>query len=68
MEFLEVDESLNAQLFQKIKQWVRDTTRATPFVVDGKKTNVPIRLGKTSFSWIHNHPQLIQQKIGVYAS
>ncbi len=65
MELLEVDESPNAELFQKIKQWVRDTTRATPFVVDGKKTNVPIRLGKNCFSWIDKHPQL--KKISVYA-
>jgi hypothetical protein len=67
MELLEVDESAEAELFQKIKQWVRDETRATPFVVDGKKTNVPIRLGKNCFSWIHSHPQLIAQNIGVYA-
>ena len=65
MEFFEVDPS---PLFQKMKQWVRDATRATPFVVDGKRTNVPIRLGKNCFSWIHNHPQLIQQQIGVYAN
>lgn len=67
MELMEVDESPNSELFQKIKQWVRDFTRATPFIVDEKKTNVPIRLGKNCFSWIHKHPQLIQQKIGVYA-
>lgn len=66
MELLEVEECPNAELFQKIKQWVRDETRATPFVVDGKKTNVPIRLGKNCFSWIHSHPQLIEQKIGVH--
>lgn len=67
MELREVDESPESELFQKIKQWARDETRATPFVVDGKRTNVPIRLGKNSFSWIHKHPQLILQKIGVYA-
>lgn len=65
MEFFEVDESPNTELFQTIKQWVRDTTRATPFVVNGKKTNVPIRLGKNCFSWIENHPQLKDQKISV---
>lgn len=67
MELLEVDESPNSELFQKIKQWVRDETRATPFIVDEKRTNVPIRLGKNCFSWIHSHPQLKIQKIGVYA-
>lgn len=66
MELLEVEEFPNAELFQKIKHWVREYTRATPFVVGGKKTNVPIRLGKNCFSWIHNHPQLIEQGIGVH--
>lgn len=67
MEFHEVDESANTELFQRIKQWVRDQTRATPFIVEGKRVNVPIRLGKACFPWIHRHPQLIEQKIGVYA-
>lgn len=67
MEFFEVEECANCELFQKIKLWVREFTRATPFVVDGKKTNVPIRLGKNCFSWIHSHKQLNEQKIGVYA-
>jgi hypothetical protein len=67
MEFFEVDECPNAELFQRIRQWVRDTTRATPFVVGGKRVNVPIRLGKQCFSWIHRHPKLIEQKIEVYA-
>lgn len=68
MEFLETDESSNSGLFSSIKHWVRNETRATPFVIDGKKTNVPIRLGKNCFSWIHSHPQLKEQKIGVYAN
>ena len=67
MEFHEVDESPNGELFQGIKQWVRDETRPTPFVAAGRRTNVPIRLGKNCFPWIHRHPQLIEQKIGVYA-
>jgi hypothetical protein len=67
MEFLKAGGAPNAELFQTIKQWVRDFTRATPFVVEETRTNVPIRLGKNCFSWIHNHPQLGPQKIGVYA-
>lgn len=68
MELLEVEEGLNSELFQKIKVWVRDETRPTPFLVGEKRTNVPIRLGKSCFSWIHQHPQLQEQKIGVYAN
>lgn len=66
MELLEVEESPNRDLFQTIKEWVRDQTRPTPFIVDGKKTNVPIRLGKNCFSWINSHPQIREQKIGVH--
>lgn len=68
MELLEVEEGPNSELFKKIKLWVREETRATPFVVGEKRTNVPIRLGKGCFSWIHNHIQLSEQKIGVYES
>ncbi len=68
MELLEVDGFVNCDLFQKIKLWVRNETRATPFVVDGKRVNVPMRIGKNCLSWVANHPQLQLQQIGVYAS
>lgn len=61
MELLDVEKGA---MFQTLKQWVRDETRPTPFLVDGKKINVPIRLGKNCFSWIQNHPQL--KSFGVY--
>ncbi len=64
-ELMEVEESEEFTLFQKIKLWVRNETRATPFIADGKRTNVPIRLGKQCFSWIHHHPQL--KMVSVYA-
>lgn len=65
MELKKVEEGT---LYRNIQLWTRDATRATPFLVAGKRTNSPIRLGKNCFSWIGNHPQLIQQKIGIYAS
>lgn len=65
MELCEAGEN---RIFQTIRQWSRDRTRPTPFVVDGKKTNVPIRLGKNCFSWINTHPQLIENQIGVHAN
>lgn len=52
-------------LFEKVRLWAREHTRATPFLVDGTKTNVPIRLGKKCFSWIEKHPQLQEQGIRV---
>lgn len=48
----------NTSLFKKLQQWVRGNTIATPFEVEGKKVNVPIRLGKKCLNWINTHPQL----------
>ncbi len=48
----------NTALFKKLQQWVRSQTIATPFEVQGKRVNIPIRLGKQCFSWINAHPQL----------
>lgn len=59
MELLEPKDSPNRELFHKIREWSREETRSTPFVVEGKKIQVPIRLGKKCFPWIHNHPQLV---------
>ena len=48
----------NTALFQNLQRWIRHNTKATPFVVEGKVTNVPVRLGKTCFEWINHHPNL----------
>jgi hypothetical protein len=45
-------------LFQAIRKWIRNTTVPTPMMVEGKRVNIPIRLGKRCFSWINRHPQL----------
>ena len=63
MELREVEEG---SLFRKIQLWARESTRATPFSVDGKRVNAPLRLGKKSFSWIRSHPQLLSQNIGIW--
>lgn len=67
MEILTVkgEEFLNTVLFKKIQQWIRGNTVATPFEVEGKKMNVPIRLGKKCFEWINSHPQLKAKNIRV---
>ena len=51
-------EFVNAALFQTLQRWVRHHTAPTPFLVDGVKINVPVRLGKQCFAWINQHPQL----------
>lgn len=50
-------------LFRKLQLWVRENTRPTPFLIDGKKMNSPIRIGRKCFSWIHMHPQLKENNI-----
>lgn len=62
---MELRKAEEGSLFRKIQLWMREATRATPFIVKAKKTNSPIRLGKKCFSWIHKHPQLIAQNIEI---
>jgi hypothetical protein len=61
----EFKESEDSELFQAIRKWIRNTTVPTPMLYEGKRTNIPIRLGKNCFSWINNHPQLKPQGLSV---
>lgn len=58
----------NTALFKALQRWVRHNTLPTPFVVDGHRTNVPIRLGKACFAWINRHPQLAAHSLNVQVS
>ena len=63
-----VDESErfpNTSLFKGLQRWIRNQTIPTPFIVEGKKVNVPMRLGKKCLSWINHHPQLVAKDIVV---
>lgn len=55
----------NTHLFRILQKWMRQHTIPTPFIVDGKVINVPMRLGKHCLSWINKHPQLISKGISV---
>lgn len=57
--------SPNASLFQNLQKWVRQHTIPTPFYVEEKQYNVPMRLGKQCLSWINRHPQLVAKGIKV---
>lgn len=63
LAFCKGEEGANAELFWKIRRWVREHTTATPLVAGGNLTHVPIRLGKQCKSWIGRHPELIAQGI-----
>lgn len=54
----------NSELFNKLQKWIRQYTTPTPFIVENKMTNVPIRLGKNC-TWINRHPKLIEKGITV---
>ena len=56
----------NTLLFRKIQLWIRRSTIPTPFMIKGKKINVPMRLGKECLHWINSHPQLLNKDIQVY--
>lgn len=65
--FEKVDQSFpNTALYKKLAKWTRNHTRATPFLYQGKKINVPMRLGKECFSWVNTHPQLATKGLLVY--
>ena len=55
----------NTGLFTGLVKWLRGNTLPTPLSVDGKRTNVPIRIGRQCLEWIDRHPQLIAQGIDV---
>lgn len=48
----------NTALYKRLQKWVRSHTLATPFEVEGRTVNVPVRLGRKCLSWINAHPQL----------
>ncbi len=55
----------NTILYKNLQRWVREFTLPTPFVIDGKQVNVPIRLGKNCFTWINNHPHLLANQLTI---
>lgn len=60
------DQFPNTKLFQQLQYWIRHHTSATPFMLNEKKINLPMRLGKNCFSWINQHPHLKKLGVGVY--
>lgn len=62
-------EKISEGHFAHVRKWAREETRATPFLLEnGVCTNVPIRLGKSCFSWISAHPELKKHGIQVEAA
>jgi hypothetical protein len=53
-------------LFEIIRQWAKETTRPTPFLINGVRINAPFRIGKESLEWAHLHPQLLAQSLRIW--
>lgn len=56
----------NSALYHTLQRWMRKETIPTPFIVQEKKINVPMRLGKQCLPWINTHPGL--QKKGIHVA
>ena len=65
MQVRETSEFPNTALFKRLQRWVREHTRVTPFLIEGKRKNIPIRLGKRCFEWINRHPQFSLKNLKV---
>lgn len=55
----------NTELFSLLGRWMRQNTLPTPFIYNNQRTNVPLRLGKSCFAWINNHPGLVPKTLKV---
>ena len=64
----ETAEFPNTSFFKALQRWMRNHTTATPFLVENRRVNASIRLGKSCFEWINNHPQLIAKGLKVIHS
>lgn len=64
----ELKETKESDLFQALRKWIRNNTLPTPMLVQQKKVNLPIRLGKSCLSWINQHPQLRAKGLTVQES
>lgn len=62
---IESPEFPNTVLYKIAQRWIRNQTIPTPFLVEGHKINVPMRLGKECLVWINRHPQLVSKNIQV---
>lgn len=55
----------NSHLYHTIQKWMRRNTTPTPFTFQNTKVNVPIRIGKSCFEWIQQHPHLAKHGLTV---
>lgn len=55
----------NTALFLRLVRWLREHSAPTPFIAEGIRKNVPIRLGKSCFPWIQQHAGLKERGIHV---
>lgn len=60
------DRSLpNTILFRALMKWMRNNSRPSPFLIEGRRVNVEARLGNQCFEWINEHPGLKEQNLEI---
>lgn len=66
-KILEDPKFKNTLMFKRFQKWLRAYTSPTPFLIEGEKINVPLRLGKRCFEWIQHHTELKKRNLIVSA-
>ncbi len=65
-QIVKVDDGFaNTSLFKLMRSWIRKFTIPTPFVVNDKRINTPMRIGPRAKKWINSHPSFEQYGIKV---
>ncbi len=65
---LDEERFVNAKLYSSIRPWLRAHTIPTPFVIDGKRVNDPMRLGKKCLPWIQHHAEMQIRGLNIYGA
>lgn len=48
----------NTELFRTLMKWMRNSSRPTSFLINGKKTYITARIGNNCLNWIENYGEL----------
>lgn len=65
MQVLKNPNMPNTALFFALSKWIRNETRPTPFLFEGKRFNPTFRIGKHSLKWAEQHLKLTPLKLRI---
>lgn len=67
-EIVDVDESprfANTALFYQLWRWLRTHTIPTPFLVEGRRVNMPVRIDRSSLGWLNTLAGLKERGLAI---